>query len=319
MRTVFILFLCSFVFAAIPGAAGGPTDGPRLLDSIRPLPAGTPRTDIRASVNMTLVPVTVLDTMGRNVTGLSRDNFRVFDGTKPVTIASFSQQDQPISVGLVFDCSRSMSDKFKTERLAPMELYKQLNPTDESFLITVSNKPELRQKYTSSFNEIENALIFTHPNGTTPLLDGVYMGLMELKKAHNPRKALVVVSDGGDNSSRYTLGELKQLAVESDAQIFAIGLHQNPRTPEETDGPELLGRLTQETGGVNYTIGDINDLQKAMTQIGVTLHNQYVLGYYPPPNQPSGKYRKIKVKLIVPAGLPKLLLFARSGYYVPDR
>jgi len=319
MRKVAIL--CLFLTAALPGIAGDSNsdDGPRLLDSVRQLPVREPGMDLRVDVNLTLVPVTVLDTMGRNVTGLDRDNFQVFDGQQQVPIVSFSRQDQPISVGLVFDCSRSMADKFQTERMAPVDLFKQLDSRDESFLITVSNNAVLRQGYTSNFGDIENALVFTHPQGTTPLLDAVYLGLSELHKAHNPRKALVVVSDGGDNNSRYTMREVEELAVESDAQVFAIGLHRDPQTPEEVQGPELLGDLTDRTGGVNYTINSLSDLSNAMTQIGITLHNQYVLGYYPPSNEPAGKYRRIRVHLVMPEGVPKLLVFARSGYYVPER
>lgn len=281
----------------------------------------TPRAaaDIRVDVDMALVPVTVLDSFGRNVTGLMRDNFRVLDNGRQLPIVSFAQQDQPITVGLVFDCSRSMTDKFKTERHAPHQLFEQLNPEDQSFLITVSDRPELRQGLTSQFNEIENSLLFVHPQGTTSLLDGVVMALHEIKKAHTPRKALVVVSDGGDNDSRYTLHELDELAAESDTQIFAIGIFQNPQSTEEVNGPALLADLASHSGGINFVIHDVKDIQGAMAHIGVTLHNQYVLGLRPPDNAPGGKYRRIKVQLLVPPGLPPLMLFSRNGYYVPER
>jgi Ca-activated chloride channel family protein len=212
-----------------------------------------------------------------------------------------------------------MTDKFRTARQAPIELYNQLNPEDESFLVTVSSRSEMRQGLTSHFEEIRNALLFTSPNGTTSLLDGIYMGLTSLKKTTKPRKALVVVSDGGDNDSRYTLSELASIASEADVQIFSICLFQNPQTREEADGPALLGKLAQITGGVNFMIHDVNEMRNAMAQIGVTLHNEYVLGYYPPENAPKGKYRKIKVQVLLPAGLPKLQIYARAGYYVPQR
>ena len=180
-----------------------------------PRPASTVA-NLRINVDMALVPVTVLDQMGRSVTGLDRDNFRVFDGTHEVPIVTFGKQEQPISIGLIFDCSRSMAEKFKTSREAPHALFQQLNADDESFLITVSDKAEVRWGMTSDFNEIENALIFSHPDGSTSLVDGIYMGLQIIKKSHNPRRALVVVSDGGDNNSRYSLRELESIAVESD-------------------------------------------------------------------------------------------------------
>ena len=315
MRT--ITFSLSLLIAAMPVAG---VDGPRLLDgTISPPTAKQTQASIRVNVDMALVPVTVLDTMGHNVLGLSRGNFRVFDGPEQRPIVSFGTQDAPVTVGLIFDCSRSMVEKFKTAREAPMELYKQLNPEDETFLITVSDRATLRQPLTSSFEDIESALMFTNPNGSTSLIDGVFLGLSELKKAHNPRKALVVVSDGGDNNSRYSLRELSKIAAEADVQIFTICLFAHPQTREEAEGPVLLSDLVRNTGGVNYLTADVNDLRNAMGRIGVTLHNEYVLGYYPPEGAAPGKYRKIKVQLLLPANLPRLQVFARSSYFLPER
>lgn len=285
---------------------------------LRP-PAVRSSSNIRIDVNMALVPVTVMDLAGHNVTGLRRENFRVIDGAREVPIMTFGRQDQPISIGLVYDCSRSMTQKFKTAREAPHRLFEQLNASDESFLVTVSDKAELKRGLTSDLNEVENALVFAHPNGATSLIDGIFLGLQELKKSHNPRRALVVVSDGGDNNSRYTLRELEKIAAEADAQIFAIGLYQNPQSREEEEGPALLTKLAGESGGVNFVVQNLDHLRVAMSRIGITLHNQYVLGYYPPDEALAGKYRKIKVQLMLPPGTPQLRLFARSGYYVPER
>lgn len=288
--------------------------------SVRQLPHRTSApSNIRIDVNMTLVPVTVLDTYGRTVTGLEADNFRVYDGAKEVPIVSFARQDQPISVGLIYDCSRSMSSKFKTARAAPHALFNELNADDESFLITVSDKAELRRGLTSNFNEIENALLFTHPMGTTSLIDGIYMGLQLIKKSHNPRRALIVVSDGGDNNSRYTLRELESLAIESDTQVFSMGLYINPQTQEEVDGPELLAALSQRTGGISFKIDDLNNLRASMAKVGVSLHHQYLIGYYVPGEAESGKYRRIKVQLMMPGGSAPVTLHARAGYFVPNR
>jgi Ca-activated chloride channel family protein len=268
---------------------------------------------------MVLVPVSVMDSHGRSVSGLRPENFRVFDGSREVPIVSFGLQDQPITVGLIFDCSRSMKEKFRIAREAPRELFQQLNPDDESFLITVADKAELRQPLTSRFDDLQNTLFFTEPRGMTSLLDGIYMGLQQIRKSHNPRKALVVVSDGGDNNSRYTLRELEKIAVEADTQIFAAGLYDNPQTAEEADGPVLLNDLCERTGGANFVIPDLSKLRDAMGKIGVTLHNQYVLGYYPPDDGVSGKYRKIKVQLRVPAGVPRLQINARASYFNPQQ
>jgi Ca-activated chloride channel homolog len=266
-----------------------------------------------------LASVSVLDQNGRNVTGLGRENFLLFDDKQPRDIASFSRDDQPVSVGLIFDCSRSMTDKFQVAREAPMQLFKQLNDQDESFLVTISNSPTLRVPLTPKFGDIRNALVFTNPHGATALLDGVYLGLSQMRRAHNSRRALIVVSDGGDNNSRYTLRELKKIAMESDAQIFCIGLHENPQTREEMDGPLLLETLSRATGGIAYSLRQPTEMADVMAKIGLMMHNQYVLGYYPPDDAQSGKYRPITVELKVPVGLLPLHIYARAGYYVPER
>jgi Ca-activated chloride channel family protein len=295
------------------GASEG--SGPR-VDPLRAKPstAGSP---IRVDVNLALVPVTVVDPMGRNVLGLAQSNFRVLDGSQQRPIVSFSSEDAPISVGLVFDCSKSMTDKFKISRQAPGQLFAQLNPNDEAFLITVSDRAVPRLDFTSDFTQIQNSLLFTHPDGSTSLLDGVYLGLEKLKQAHNPRKALIVVSDGGDNNSRYSIRELSSLAVESDAQIFSICLSFDPRTTEEVRGPVLLDNISEMTGGLRFMTTDASQMAKAMARIGVTLHHEYVLGIVPPPAAPQGKFRRIKVQVVVPATTPRLSVYARTSYYVP--
>jgi Ca-activated chloride channel family protein len=315
MRTLFVS-LCLVLASFIPVAAVD-NSGPVLHEQTfrRPANQTANSASIRVDVDMAIVPVTVLDTAGHNVLGLDRDNFRVFDGSEPRPIVSFGTSDAPLSLGIIFDCSRSMTDKFQIARQAPVELFRQLNPEDEAFLITLSDRPQLRQNFTSEFNDIQNDLLFTHPDGNTSLLDAVSLGLQRMKKARNPRKALILVTDGGDNNSRYTLRELTALAAESDTQIFSICIFQNPQTVEEADGPALLGKLAQSSGGIRYMIDDVNEMRKAFGLIGVTLHSQYVIGYYPPANAQDGKYHKIKVQLLAPPGLPRLLVFARSGYY----
>jgi Ca-activated chloride channel family protein len=293
--------------------------GPRLVENARLVKRSPaePQSDLKVNVNMTIVPVTVLDEMGRSVIGLQQRNFRVFDNSRLVPIASFARQDQPIAVGMVFDCSRSMTDKFKNEREAPRQLFEQLGRDDQSFLVTVANRAELRTHLTPDFDDIASAILFTHPNGTTPLLDGVQMGLNELRKSHLSRKALIVVSDGGDNNSRFTLHEIDEMAAESDVQIFSILLYRNPQAPEEVAGPDLLDHLALKSGGVNFTIQKIEDIHSAMAKIGISLHNQYVIGYYTPDDGRSGQYRKIAVQLLMPSGTPRLSIHARQGYYAP--
>jgi len=315
----FPLLLASFALAGGSGAIDD-THGPRLLEeqTIPQASKDVSHANIRVDVDMTLVPVTVTDQLGRNVRGLGKQNFQIYDDSQQRPIVAFSRQDAPVSVTLVFDCSRSMTDKFKIARDAASRLFQELNPgQDEAALVTVSDRAALRHKFTRDFGEIGDALTFTRPDGSTSLLDGVYLALAAAKKAHNPRKALVIVSDGGDNNSRYNLREILRRAVESDVLVYTIGIFKDPQSIEEVDGPALLTTLSDKTGGIGFVVPDPSEVGRAMAAIGVTLHNQYVLGYYPPDNAPSGKYRKIKVKLLVPAGLPPLQIYARAGYYVP--
>jgi Ca-activated chloride channel family protein len=306
-----------FILASPAYAGDGPSSPPHSRE--KETRGAKPESSIRVDVNLALIPVSVVDNHGRNVTGLERGNFRLLDGKEPRPIASFSREDQPVSVGLIFDCSSSMRDKFLLAREAPAQLYQQLNSGDESFLITVSDQPVLRTGLTANFGELQSALLFTSPRGSTALIDGVYFGLSQIKKAHNPRRALIVVSDGGDNNSRYTFPELRKIAMEANTAIFSIGLHQAPATAEEEHGPALLQELAYASGGIDFPIRRADQIADIMSKIGMALHNEYVLGYYPPSDAPSGKYRRISVEVRAPSNLPPLRVFARSGYYVPER
>jgi VWFA-related protein len=323
MQRRITFFFLSIMASAMPIAG---QEGPAILSHVIPHAAqkgqpasGLPATaSIRVDVQMALVPVSVLDPYGRNVTGLQRHNFRLTVGKESREIASFSREDQPISVGLVFDCSSSMADKFAPARDASAQLLMRLNEQDESFVVTVSERARMLDSFTSEFERLRNELIFAAPHGNTALLDGVSLGLAQIKKAKNPRRALIVVSDGGDNCSRYTLRELKRMAIESDAQIYALGLHFNPRTVEEEEGPELLAELAGASGGLNFDVESSARIASVMGNILATLRNQYVLGFYTPQNSSPGKYHAVKVQLRVPAGLPRLHVYAKSGYYMPE-
>jgi Ca-activated chloride channel homolog len=179
----------------------------------------------------------------------------------------------------------------------------------------------LVQDFTRNLEEIQNKLMFTPPKGRTALLDALYLGLSQMKKAKNPRKALFVISDGGDNNSRYTEVEIKNLVKETDVQIYAIGIYEpimaRGRTPEEAAGQGLLTDVAEQTGGRQYPVDNINELPDIAAKIGAELRNQYVIGYSPMNQERDGKYRRIQVKLVQPRGLPTLRTFAKMGYYAP--
>jgi Ca-activated chloride channel family protein len=273
----------------------------------------------KVDVNVVLVPVTITDPMNRLVTGLEKENFQVFEGDRKQQIQHFSSEDAPISLGVIFDDSGSMTDKADKARDAVVEFFKTANPEDEFFMITFNNKPELLSDFTGSVENIQNKLVYTMPKGRTALLDAIYFGLAKMRKANHAKKALLIISDGGDNNSRYTEGEIKSLVKEADVQIYAIGIYDMSfRSPEEASGPTLLHEITDVTGGRAFTLDNPNDLADVASKIGIELRNQYVLGYRPINPAHDGKWRKIKVKLIPPKGLPPLHVYAKSGYYAPS-
>src|SRR5450432_244491 len=282
-----------------------------------------PKANIRVDTNVVLIPVTVTDPLNRFVTGLDQEVFELFEDKLKQKIISFGSEDAPLSIGIVFDTSGSMGPKLEKSRQSVTEFFKTANPEDEAFLVEFNDRPELVTPFTHNLEEIQNRLTFTQSKGRTALLDGVLLALRTMKKAHNPRKALVVISDGGDNSSRYTESELKNLVKESDVQIYAIGIYEpvqsRGRTPEELAGPGLLTDVSEPTGGRHFVVENLNELPDVAAKIGIELRNQYVLGYSPSNAARDGKYRKVKVKINQPRGLPQLHAFWRTGYYAPTQ
>jgi len=273
----------------------------------------------RKDVDLVLVPVSVTDPMNRLVTGLEKDNFLLSDNGKPQEIRHFSSEDAPISLGVIFDISGSMSNKIDKSRDAVVEFFRTANPQDEFFVITFSEKPELLADFTQNIEDIQSRLVYAQPKGRTSLLDAIYLGMTRMRKAHYEKKALLIISDGGDNHSRYTEGEIKSMVRESDVQIYGIGLYDPDlgKTAEEHEGPALLGEVTEVTGGRTFAINSVSELADVATKIGIELRNQYVLGYRPTNPARDGKWRKIKVRLNPPKGLPPLHVYAKTGYYAP--
>jgi Ca-activated chloride channel homolog len=274
---------------------------------------------LKVDVDMVLVPVTITDPLNRLVTGLDRENFSLFEGKDQQEIKTFSSEDAPVSIGVIFDMSGSMGSKIDRAREAVIEFFKTANPQDEFFMIAFSDKPEEIADFNTPVEDIQGRMLYTVPKGRTALLDAIYLGVTKMRQAKYPKKALLIISDGGDNHSRYTEGEIKSMVKEADILIYAIGLydHYFP-TEEERLGPALLSDVTELTGGRAFTIDNPNDLADVSTKIGIELRNQYVIGYRPKNPTRDGKWRKIKVKLLPPKGLPPLKVYAKTGYYAPS-
>jgi len=297
--------------------AQNPTVGPTHTENSQRIEKGK---SLHAETDIALVNVSITDPYGRLVTGLEQDNFRVFEDNVEQEIVRFSSEDVPISIGVIFDMSASMSDKIEKSRLAAVQFFRTANPQDEFLLVNFNDRAQLANSFTASVEELQSHLMFTAAKGETALLDGIYLGLSEMKGAHNAKKALLIISDGGDNHSRYSEEDIRKYAKEADIQIYAIGLYEpggGGPTPEEKNGPGLLAELTLLTGGRTFEVGSLKDLPDIATKISLELRNQYVVGYHPSNHAHDGKWRKTKIKLRPPKGLPPLTVYAKNGYYAP--
>jgi Ca-activated chloride channel homolog len=281
-----------------------------------------PGDTLRIDVDMALVNVTVTDPYNRLVTGLEPDNFRVFEDNIEQEVVTFSAEDVPISIGVIFDFSGSMTNKVGKAREAALQFFKTANPQDEFFLVSFNERAELTSSFTNSVEDLQSRLMLTMPKGRTALLDAIYLGLSQMRGAHNAKRALLILSDGGDNHSRYNESDIKRLVKEADTQLYAIGIFDplgyRNRTPEELNGPSLLSEITEMTGGRVFAVEKLEELPDIASKIGMELRNQYVLGYRPSNKAHDARWRKVKIKLRAPRGLPPLTVYAKTGYYAPS-
>ncbi len=326
LRGLAVLLACALLALAATAQKAGPVRPNNISDDAPGKPPGdaTKRSDraIRVDVDLVLVNVTVTDPFNRLVTGLEQENFRVFEDNTEQEVVHFSSEDVPISIGVIFDMSGSMSNKVDKARLAALQFFKTANPQDEFFLVSFNDRAELTSRFTSSVEELQSRLMYTTARGRTALLDAIYLGLSQMRGAHNAKRALLILSDGGDNHSRYNEADIKNFVKESDVQLYAVGIFDplgyRNRTPEELNGPVLLSELTEMTGGRVFPVENLNDLPDIAAKIGMELRNQYVLGYKPSNHHHDAKWRKVKVRLRPPKGLPPLNVYAKTGYYAPS-
>jgi len=280
-----------------------------------------PGQTLHIDVDMALVNVTVTDPYNRLVTGLESDNFRVFEDNIEQEVVTFSAEDVPISIGVIFDFSGSMANKVAKAREAAVQFFKTSNPQDEFFLVSFNERAELTSTFTNSVEDLQSRMLLTSPKGRTALLDAIYLGLSQMRGAHNAKRALLILSDGGDNHSRYNESDIKRLVKEADTQLYAIGIFDPlgyRRTPEELSGPSLLSEVTDMTGGRVFNVEKLEELPDIASKIGMELRNQYVLGYRPSNKAHDARWRKVKIKLRAPRGLPPLSVYSKTGYYAPS-
>ena len=284
----------------------------------------------RTNAQMVLVPVTVTDRDGKTIEGLRAENFNILDDQKPQQIASFATEDAPCSVGVVLDVSGSMRNILGSARDIVGAFFGTANPEDEFFLLTVSSQPETLSAFTTDVTALEKSLDFSKPGGMTALIDTVYLGLSRMRQAHRPRRALLIISDGMDNHSRYSEAELLRVALEADTQIYTIIL-DNPTgggvggaapfrpsmvakpidQARQRQQPNLLDKVSEKTGGIHFHVGNAAQAKEAIVKAGEALRNEYLIGYQPPDSGTTGKWHRVRVK----ANVPHLNVYARNGYF----
>jgi len=258
---------------------------------------------------MVQIPVTVTDQFDRSVMNLTAKNFRVLEGGVEQQISAFSMSDAPISAGIVFDTSGSMKKRLDESRAAVRQFLESAMPGDEYSLVRFSDAATLVEPFTSEPSVVSRQLGSLVAGGWTALYDAVCLSIQQMRRAANPRRVLLILSDGDDNNSRYTESELISLVREADVRVYSIGLFTRPR---------CLERMARETGGRTVTVHNLNELPATMTKLSEEIRNLYMLGYIPANTASDGRYRKVTVEVRQAEGAAPLRVSWRRGYVGPE-
>jgi Ca-activated chloride channel homolog len=328
-----VAFLCGFLLFTA-GATSQSVDEVHTIPRIGPdqaRPVGTKLTDsertlhrekpLRANVDVVLVPVNVTDVMNRPILGLQAQDFKLYEDNALQQVQYFSAEEAPISVGLLLDTSKSMANKFVTERAAAEEFFKNANPQDDYFVITFADQPKLLTTSIQSIEDMQQTLTGSTPDGHTALLDAIYLALARMQSARYQRRALLIISDGADNHSRYGLKEIRRLVEEANVDVYAIGIFDSMffRSFEELMGKRWLAEITDVTGGRTLAAASLDKVPELAALVSRQMRNQYVLGYRPQNLNRDGKWRKIKVHVAPSAGTTQVQTHYKKGYIASAR
>jgi len=300
-------------------------DGPLELaprarpEAMRPATGAQPT--LRVNASLVLIPVHVTTANGATVTNLKKEDFVLSEDGVRQTITHFAKDDAPVSAGVLLDISGSMKNKMGKASEAAEEFFKFANPEDEFFLVEFNERARLKVPFTEDWSEICGQIRQAKASGLTALLDAIHLGVAQMKHARNARKALVILSDGGDNFSRRNMRQLTETLIESDVQVYAMGVYDEDyrfkHTPEERNGPKLLDEVALDTGGRDFPLTSLDNLPNVGVQIARELRNQYILGYSPAATTPDGKFHRVSLKVEAPDSEAGLRTFYRRGYYAP--
>ncbi len=274
--------------------------------------------EVRVQVDLVTLTLTVTDNYGRYVSGLSKDAFTIFDENQEQEITFFSDSDAPVSIGILFDISGSMSgEKIAKARNALERFINTSHPSDEYFLIAFNSRAQLLLDRTRDGEAVLQKLTLVEPKNNTALYDACYLGVERVTRGTHKKKAILIISDGQDNSSRYNFKEVRRLMKESDVVIYSVGIMdgRDSGSMEGMQGQAFLDELSSVTGGKSFYPQTNVELDEIFERIALELRHQYTIGYTPKNFQPDGKWHKVKVKVKPPRGLPRLTVRSREGYY----
>lgn len=288
----------------------------------RPTDASFPEPTLRVDSSLVLIPAQVTTHEGTPIMDLKRKDFRIFEDGAEQDISYFAKDDAPVSIGLLLDSSGSMRNKKQKSSEAAAAFFRTANSEDEFFLIEFDDRPKLVLPFTKDTDLLYHEISHARPYGRTSLFDAIHMALGVMKTAHHERKALVIVSDGGDNRSRRTFTSIKGDMLEADVQLYAMGIFDpegaSQSSREEAEGPQVLDNLAEITGGRHFPVLNVGTLPEVSTRIGQLLRNRYLLGYNPTNTSRDGRYRGIKLDLAA-APDPGVHVQYRKGYYAPQQ
>lgn len=306
-RTWFALVLCVAASSAALSQSASPTP-----------PPDDPDERIRIKTDLVTLTLTVTDPYGRYVSGLAKNAFTISDNNQEQEIIYFSDADAPVSVGILFDVSGSMSgEKIRKAQKALERFIGTSHPSDEYFLIAFNNRAQLLMDRTRDGEALVRKLTLVQPKNNTALYDAVYLGVERVTRGTHQKRAMLIISDGQDNSSRYNFGEVRRLMKESDVVTYAVGIQDRGDSGSALgmQGQAFLDELASVSGGKSFYPQTDIEMDEIFERIALELRNQYSIGYIPKDFQPDGKWRKVKVKIKPPRGLPRLTVRSREGYY----
>lgn len=296
---------------------------PALPQEPTPAPTGTPLPEdpngpVKIKTDLVTLTLTVTDLYGRYVSGLTKKAFSVTDNGEEQDITFFSDSDAPVSLGILFDVSGSMSgDKIGKARKALSRFIATSHPSDEYFLIAFNQRAQLLMDRTRDGEAVLSRLTLVQPKNDTALYDAVYLGVERVTRGSHQKRALLIISDGQDNASRYNFGEVRRLLKESDVVTYAVGIQNSRDIASQVgmQGQAFLDEICSVTGGKSFYPQSDVEMDEIFERIALELRHQYSVGYIPKDFQPDGKWRKVKVKVKPPRGLPRLTVRSRDGYY----